>query len=111
MPGCGRFGPAEAGPCPPVEMGVDEYECIRLIDHVGLTQEECAARMQVARTTAQAMYNSARQKLAQCLVEGRELVIRGGNYDLCGGRNQSCGSRCRHHSCAARCGEGESTDD
>lgn len=111
MPGCGRFAPATPGQHPAVEMGVDEYECIRLIDLEGLNQEECAARMQVARTTAQAIYNSARRKLALCLVQGRELVIRGGNYDLCQGGSLECGSRCCHRSCHTNCGKGNPTDE
>lgn len=45
-------------------MGIDEYEVIRLIDWVGLTQEECAAQINVARTTVTGIYNSARHKLA-----------------------------------------------
>lgn len=111
MPGCGRFAPAQPGRLPAVEMGVDEYECIRLIDLEGLTQEECAARMQVARTTAQAIYNSARRKLALCLVQGRELLIQGGNYDLCGEAGRMCGSGCCHpHECRRGCGEEDSAD-
>ena len=107
MPEWGRFAPAEPGQHPVVEMGVDEYECIRLIDLEGLTQEECAARMQVARTTAQAMYNTARHKLALCLVQGRELVIRGGNYAICQGGERGCASRCGRHECQRHCGKGE----
>ena len=37
---------------------------IRLIDWVGLTQEQCAAQINVARTTVTGIYDSARHKLA-----------------------------------------------
>ena len=59
LPPVGAFRP-EGGPGGPViEVTVDEYEAVRLIDLLGLTQEECAAQMNVARTTVQAIYDSA----------------------------------------------------
>ena len=96
LPGCGRFGPMEQteGEREVISMGLDEFESIRLIDLEGLTQEQCAERMGVARTTAQAIYSSARAKLAQCLVEQKELRIQGGDYVLCDGGAQGCGCRC-----------------
>lgn len=81
-------------------MHVDEYETLRLIDMEGLTQEECADRMHVARTTVQRIYNEARKKVAEAIVKGQILCIEGGNYELCSdGEPQSKGcGRCRRHS-------------
>ncbi|MBR5509365.1 MAG: DUF134 domain-containing protein [Lachnospiraceae bacterium] len=79
-----HFGPRDREVCgQTVVMELDEYECIRLIDLEGLTQEQCALQMDVARTTVQAIYSSARRKLADCLVKGAELKIAGGSYALC----------------------------
>ena len=76
------FSPAEPSESGPVVMTLDEYEAIRLLDHLGLTQKACAARMGVARTTVTAIYDSARKKLADALVNGKTLQIRGGSYAL-----------------------------
>ena len=94
LPGCCRFGPQEPDHTPEtLTMTLDEYEALRLIDLESLSQEECADRMGVARTTAQAIYNSARRKLADCLVNQKELHIEGGHYRLCGGGLPGCAAR------------------
>ena len=83
---------------PAVILTVDEYEAIRLIDRQGFSQEECSAYMQVARTTVQLIYNSARKKIAEALVEGRVLRIEGGDYQLCSGEEEYCGcGGCKKH--------------
>ncbi|WP_330586827.1 DUF134 domain-containing protein [Aminipila terrae] len=61
-----------------VQMSIDEYESIRLMDLEGCTQEECANQMGIARTTVQGIYNDARKKLADSLVHGKLLTIAGG---------------------------------
>lgn len=81
-------------------MTVEEYETIRLIDLEGLTQEECAERMQVARATVQKIYNDARNKLAESLVNGNILKIEGGDYKLYDQSEQISGcGRCRRKRC------------
>lgn len=74
-----------------IDLMVEEFETIRLIDHRGLTQEECSRYMNIARTTVQQIYTDARQKIATALVEGRLLRIDGGNYRICDGSGPRCG--------------------
>ncbi len=77
-----EFSPEEVTDGEPVVMSLDEFETIRLLDREGMTQEQCAERMGVARTTVTAIYESARRKTAEALVDGKRLLIRGGNYRL-----------------------------
>lgn len=80
-----------------VIMTVDEYETIRLIDLEKLKQEECAVRMNIARTTVQGIYNNARTKIAQSLINCKKLVIEGGEYQLCDGEDFCGMAGCRRH--------------
>lgn len=81
-------------------MTVDEYEAIRLIDHMNFTQAECSQYMKIARTTVQQIYTNARKKIAQSLVEGKTLKIFGGDYQLCNGNENFCGCHgCRKRQC------------
>jgi predicted Fe-Mo cluster-binding NifX family protein len=75
-------------------MTVDEYEAVRLIDLEKCSQEECAERMDVARTTVQNIYEKAREKLADAIVNSKRLVIEGGEVYLCPKYNFSCGRGC-----------------
>ena len=84
------FLPCEDGETEAVELSLDEYEAIRLMDREGLTHEQCAEVMQVGRTTATEIYASARRKLAALIVDGRALMIEGGRVRLCD-RQSPCG--------------------
>jgi predicted DNA-binding protein (UPF0251 family) len=99
LPENNRFGPLDspADVKKHVNMTVDEYETIRLIDLEGFTQEECAKQMNVARSTVQGIYMEARKKLAETLVNGKVLLIEGGEYRLCEGLGNGCGRGCHRH--------------
>ncbi|MBQ2641468.1 MAG: DUF134 domain-containing protein [Lachnospiraceae bacterium] len=118
-PAVDRFAPdpqhvAEgAAPGPdraPVVLTIDEYEALRLVDHEGLTHSECAQQMNISRTTATEICESAHHKVAEALVGGRELVIEGGSFELCGGNRADCFlsscTRARHCG-GARAGDSE----
>lgn len=74
----------------PVLLTLDEFEVIRLVDLEKQTHEQCAKQMEIARSTATEIYESARRKLAYSLVHGCRLVIEGGNYRLCDGKPKWC---------------------
>lgn len=78
MPVYRSFSPDDVSATEIIQMTVDEYEALRLLDDEGLTQEVCAARMNIARTTVTAIYDSARKKVADVLVHGKRLLITGG---------------------------------
>ena len=100
LPPISEFVPAgdDRQPREAVVMTVDEYEAVRLIDNESLSQEECSGYMNIARTTVQQIYDSARKKIAHALVEGLPLRIEGGDYHLCDGKEHYCGcGGCRRH--------------
>ena len=107
LPRWNTFGPLEGGADGPVEMAVEEYEALRLIDLLGCTQAQCADQMGVARSTVQQICDGARRKLTLALVEGRSLVIGGGDYAVCPGAAACPGRDCADRRCGGqRCGCG-----
>ena len=51
-------------------------------DLEGLEQEEGAKRMNVSRPTFQRVLASARQKIADALLNGKAIKIEGGNFEM-----------------------------
>lgn len=80
---------------------LDEYEAIRLIDLQKCTHEQCARQMDISRTTVTELYESARYKIADSIVNGKALEISGGNYRFCDGTADFC--------CNTDCGRAEET--
>lgn len=95
-----------------ITMTVEEYETIRLMDLEWLNQEQCAEAMGVARSTVQRIYDDARKKIADSLVNGKMLKIEGGDYKLCSDFNdrENCiGCVCGRH--RYRCGRNRQIED
>ena len=82
-----------------ISMAIDEFEVLRLLDYEGLLQEQCALQMNVSRATVTAIYENARKKLADALVNGKRLVVEGGDISLCENASHCCG-RCSDNKCS-----------
>ena len=71
------FRPIGQRPCAreAVEIALDELEALRLADVEGLYQDAAAGRMGVSRQTYARILGRARTAVAQCLFEGRTLLV------------------------------------
>lgn len=77
-----QFGP-EGGPNPPeVLLKVEEFEALRLKDLDDLSQEEAAEKMNVSQPTFCRILAPARKKVADALINGKSLRIKGGDYKV-----------------------------
>ncbi len=74
IPKNGDFDPAKR-----IILLFEEYESIRLLDYLDLTQFEASQKMNVSRPTLTRIYDSARKKVAQAFVENKVISIEGGD--------------------------------
>lgn len=61
-----------------VRLTIDELEALRLIDFDGKDQTKAAEKMNVSQSTVQRILSSARKKVAQGLVLGQAIRVKGG---------------------------------
>jgi predicted DNA-binding protein (UPF0251 family) len=61
-----------------VELGIDEFEAIRLADYENLYQADAADKMGVSRQTFGNIIKSARGKIADALINGKMISIERG---------------------------------
>jgi uncharacterized protein len=64
----------------PVILFFEEYEAVRLLDYMGMTQFEAAHEMAVSRPTLTRIYEKARRTIAEAFVDGKAIFIEGGDY-------------------------------
>ena len=60
----------------------DEYESVKLVLYDNLPQNDAADRMEVSRPTLTRIYNNALIKIAAAFVEGKSIIIEGGNFEF-----------------------------
>lgn len=65
-----------------VLLSLDEYEAVRLADYDGRDHQEAADIMGISRPTFTRLIERARKKMAEAIVDVKELVIEGGNYSF-----------------------------
>jgi predicted DNA-binding protein (UPF0251 family) len=65
-----------------VVLSVEEAEALRLKELEGLEQEEGAEKMNISRPTFQRVLASARQKIADAILNGKAVNIKGGNFEM-----------------------------
>ncbi len=58
-----------------VELAPDELEALRLVDQLGLQQQQAALQMQVSRQTLANLVKAARFKVVVCLLHQKALYI------------------------------------
>jgi predicted DNA-binding protein (UPF0251 family) len=73
-----------------VRLTVEELEAIRLKDVEELEMEECAQEMNVSRTTFSRILDSARKGIADALLNGKAIIIGGGNFEVAAIRQFDC---------------------
>jgi uncharacterized protein len=65
-----------------VTLKIEEYESFKLIDYDMHSQDEAAELMNVSRPTFTRIYNRALKSIIKAFVEGKAIVIQGGNYQF-----------------------------
>jgi len=73
----GNFHPSLEEGGEPVIIEMDEVEALRLVDYLGLNQEEAANSMGVSRGTVWRCVDSGRRKLITMVMENRSLLVGG----------------------------------
>lgn len=76
-----------------VFLQIEEVEAIRLSDLEEMEQNEAAEMMNISRGTFQRIIKTARQKVADALINGKMIHIEGGHYEFVDGGSGMCRRR------------------
>jgi len=70
-------------PSKAINLNIEEFEVIRLLDYENLSQLEASKIMEISRPSLTRIYDRARKKIAKALIEVHPIRIEGGKivYD------------------------------
>jgi predicted DNA-binding protein (UPF0251 family) len=90
IPQVTNFTPQGVSNSEEVRLTIEELEAIRLKDIEELELEDCAVEMNVSRTTFSRILDSARKSIADALLNGKAIIIEGGNFEVAAIRQFTC---------------------
>jgi predicted DNA-binding protein (UPF0251 family) len=64
------------------ELKIEEIEAIRLSDHIGLDQRQASKFMDISQQTFSRVLKSARKCVAEALINGEIIKVRGGVFKI-----------------------------
>mgnify|MGYP000055268883 FL=1 len=65
-----------------ISVQYEEYEALRLADYEGFSHLQASEKMEVSRPTFTRIYEKVRKKLASAFVEGKPIIIEGGDVEF-----------------------------
>ena len=65
-----------------LELKVEEFEAIRLADHLGLGQLDAAKFMGVSQQTFSRVLKNGRKHIAEAIVNGLIINVKGGDFKI-----------------------------
>ncbi len=63
-----------------INLNMDEFESIRLVDYMGLNQKSAAKSMRISQQTFSRILKKAHKSIAKALINGAIIKIQGGSY-------------------------------
>lgn len=83
LPGTLHFSPrGKPGRPDEVELGLDQWEALRVADWLGLSQEDGAQMMGISRASFGRILRVGRKKVADALVHGKMIRIKKGKVPM-----------------------------
>jgi predicted DNA-binding protein (UPF0251 family) len=65
-----------------IEVAIDQFEALRLVDYKGLKHRQAAGQMGVSRQTLERILKQARKNVSDAIINGKIIRIFGGNIKV-----------------------------